>query len=85
MDISHAFARVVVSGNVVEVYKYRNPIPCGRTRDYEIVRDKNREEEGGEKRMDNLYSSFDLGESGTTYKVLDVDLCRDYACFEKGS
>ena len=57
MDISHAFSRVVVSGDVVEVYKYSVPIPCGRTRDYEIVRDKSREEEGGEKRTDSLYRS----------------------------
>lgn len=54
MGISHAFARVVVSGDVVEVYTYSVPITCGRERKFEIVRNPDREE-GGEKRMDNLY------------------------------
>ena len=54
MSISHAFARVVVSGDVVEVYTYSVPITCGRERQFEIVRNPDREE-GGEKRMDNLY------------------------------
>lgn len=54
MGISHAFSRVVVSGDVVEVYTYSVPISCGRERQYEIVRNPDKEG-GGEKRMDNLY------------------------------
>lgn len=54
MGISHAFARFVVSGDVVEVYTYSVPITCGRERQFEIVRNPDREE-GGEKRKDNLY------------------------------
>ena len=56
MGISHAFARVVVSGDLVEVYTYSVPITCGRERQFEIVRNPDREE-GGEKRKDSLYRS----------------------------
>lgn len=55
MAVSHAFSRVVISGDVVEVYTYSVPIACGRERDYEIVRSSS--EEGGEKRIDSLYRS----------------------------
>lgn len=48
--IKKAFARVVICGDYVEVYKYSSPIPVGHKRTHEIVKKKE-----GEKRLDNLY------------------------------
>lgn len=53
MEERHAFARLVVCGDFVELYKYSSPIPVGKTRSYEIVRDKS-SDSSKEKRLDNL-------------------------------
>lgn len=58
MAEAHMFARVVQSGDIVEVYTYKNAIKVGHSRDYEIVRKDGSEIDGTEeKREDNLYRS----------------------------
>lgn len=57
MDESHAFARVVVSGEFVEFYRYETPIKVGFARQHEIVRREKDSDEELEKRSDNLYRS----------------------------
>lgn len=54
-DPLHMFSRVVVCGDVVEVYYYSSPIKVGQIREFEIVRKKDDEKDGVEKRMDNVY------------------------------
>lgn len=58
MSEQHLFSRVVVSGNVVELYLYSSGIPVGQARKHEVVR-KDYEEIGdeAEKRMDSLLRS----------------------------
>ena len=45
--------RVVVSGDIVEIFEYPTGIPVGRSRDHEIVRKGEDDSDG--KRCDNLY------------------------------
>lgn len=55
MAESHIISKVIVSGNVVEVYTYSQGIRCGVPREYDIVRDRSSDtsvEEG--KRIDNI-------------------------------
>ena len=56
MAESHIISKVVVSGNVVEVYTYSKGIRCGVPREYDIVRDRSNDiskEEG--KRIDSIF------------------------------
>lgn len=48
-------SKVIVSGDRVEVYDYKNPVPVGFKRDYEIKRRVENENEVFEKRKGNLY------------------------------
>ena len=56
MAEAHVMSRVVISGDIVEVYYYSSPILCGHERTYEIVH-KDREVIDDEylKRDDNVF------------------------------
>lgn len=49
----HLRTRVVVSGDIVEVFEYSNGIPVGQKREHEVKRKGEDESDG--KRLDNLY------------------------------
>lgn len=58
MAEAHLFSKVVVSGDVVEVYTFSKGIRCGHERGYEIVRRSGStvdHEDDLQKREDNLY------------------------------
>lgn len=56
MAEAHVMSRVVISGDVVEVYQYSTPIRCGYERQYEIVhRDREVVDDELSKRNDNLF------------------------------
>lgn len=56
MPEAHLFSKVVISGDVVEVYTYSSAIKVGQERPYDIVRRNGTEvERPPEKREDNLF------------------------------
>ena len=58
MAEAHVMARVVISGDIVEVYEYSSPILCGNERKYEVVhRDREVVDDEYAKRDDNLFRS----------------------------
>lgn len=56
MAEAHVMSRVVISGDIVEVYYYSSPIRCGHERKYDIVhKDKEVIDDACAKRDDNIF------------------------------
>ena len=83
----HLASRVVVCGDTVEFYEYKNPIYIDFERQRDVVKENLEGEKGKREEWTCIgrvkCSSDHMVQPYPTHKILDADLCGNHARYEE--